>query len=90
MDDDISHIYQVPFVIQGPFMGISADLEALLMGELPDIPLQSLEMGIGGNGSDDEKIRPDMEGTEVHDYHIPALVLPKEPSQSQGGGFIVR
>jgi hypothetical protein len=89
MDNDISHIYQVPFVIKGSFMGTPVDIQPVLMGEFPDIPLQPLEMGTGRDRGDNEKIRPHMEGAEVHDYHIPALVFPEEPPQGQGGGFIV-
>jgi hypothetical protein len=89
MDNDISHIYQVPLVIKGPFTGTPADIQSVLMGKFPDIPLQPLEMGMGGNRGDEKKIRPNMEGSEVHEYHIPALVLPEKLPQGQGGGFIV-
>jgi hypothetical protein len=89
VDDYIAQVYEIPFVIMGRFTGRPMDIQSPLMGELPDIPLQALEMGMGGNGSDDEKICPDPEGAKIHHHHIPAFVLPKDPPQGQGGGFIV-
>jgi hypothetical protein len=81
MDHHVSHIDKAPFVLRrGPPAPVE-DFNLPFQGKVLYLPVQTLQMGIAGNGGNNKKIGPAGQFPEIQRDHVPPAVILTQPAQ---------